>query len=110
MYARVWKLVILPGKVEEFAAVVNSMIPIYRRQAGFHGLLVLRSGPEEKLEVTVVSAWDSLDALRNSETSAFRQALTRTLSLCEPRPFMREEKVLVSEFASQDLSDATTKY
>jgi heme-degrading monooxygenase HmoA len=110
MYARVWKLGILPEKVEEFAAAINSGIPILRRQAGFRGLLVLRGGPEEKLEATVVSVWDSLVALRDSETSAFQQALATVLTFCERRPFMREEEVLVSEFASQDLTDTATKY
>ena len=110
MYARVWKFVILPGKVEEFVAVSNSLMPIYRRQAGFRGFLVLRSGPGEKLETTVVSAWESLVALRNSETGTFQQALAHALTLCEPHPFMREEEVLVSEFVSQDLTDTATHY
>jgi heme-degrading monooxygenase HmoA len=107
MYARVWKFNILPGKGEEFAAAINSFIPTLRRQAGFRGVLVLRGGPGEKLEATGLSAWDSLEALRNSETSTYQEALDRILSCCEHRPFMREEEVLVSEFASQDLSDAT---
>jgi heme-degrading monooxygenase HmoA len=107
MYARVWRLGILPGKTGEFAAAVNSGIPILRRQAGFHSLLVLRGGPGEKLEATIVSAWDSLEALRNSENSAFQEGLDRVLSYCEHHPFMREEEVLVSEFAARDLSDAT---
>jgi len=110
MYARVWKLVILPGKVEEFAVVINSMMPTYRRQAGFRGLLVLRGGPGEKLEATAVSAWESLVALRNSENSAFEQLLARILPLCEHHPSMREEEVMVSEFISQDLTDTATHY
>jgi heme-degrading monooxygenase HmoA len=110
MYARVWKFVILPGKVAEFAVVAKSAIPILQRQAGFRGLLVLRSGPGEGLEATVVSTWASIDALRDSETGAFKQALARALSVCEPRPFMREEEVLVSEFASDDPDDTATKF
>jgi len=110
MYARVWKFGILPGKVEEFAVVINSMIPTYRRQAGFRGLLVLRGGPGEKLEATAVSAWESLVALRNSENSAFEQLLARILPLCEHHPSMREEEVMVSEFVSQDLTDTATHY
>ena len=110
MYARVWRVGILPGKAEEFAAVVNSTILIVRRLAGFRGVLVLRGGPGEKLEATVVSAWDSLEALRNSETSAFQEAVARMLSCCEHRAFMREEEVLVSEFASRDLSDTTAGF
>ena len=110
MYARVWKFVVLPGKFQEFADVSNSMIPVYRRQPGFRGLLLLRGGPGEKLEVTVVSAWDSLVALRNSEDNTIEKALSHILTLCEHRPFMREEEVVVSEFVPQDLSDATTKF
>src|ERR1700674_1810561 len=75
MYARVWKFNILPGKGEEFAAAINSFIRLRRRQAGFRGVLVLRGGPGEKLEATGLSAWDSLEALRNSETSAYQEAL-----------------------------------
>ena len=110
MYARVWKFNILLGKGEEFAAAINSFIPILRRQAGFRGVLVLRGGPGEKLEATGVSAWESLEALRNSENSAFQEAVARMLSYCEHRAFMREEEVLVSEFASHDLSDTATNF
>ena len=110
MYARVWRLGILPGKVEEFAAAINSFLPILRRQAGFRGLFAVRGGPGERLEVTGFSAWDSLEALRNSETREYQEALDRVLSCCEHRPFMREEEVLVSEFASRDLSDTTVGF
>jgi heme-degrading monooxygenase HmoA len=110
MYARVWKLGILPGKVEEFTVAAKAGIPILRRQSGFCGLLVLRSGPGERLEATIVSMWATLEALQNSETSVFQQALVDVLSLCERRPSMREEEVLVSEFASADPDDTVTKF
>ncbi|MGD0906232.1 MAG: antibiotic biosynthesis monooxygenase [Candidatus Acidiferrales bacterium] len=110
MYARVWKFVILPGKVEKFTVACRSAIPILQRQAGFRNLLVLRSGPGEMLEGTVISVWDSLDHLRNSETTAFQEMLARVLALCEPRPSMREEEVLISEIASPDPDDTVTKF
>jgi quinol monooxygenase YgiN len=111
MYARVWKLGILPGKVEEFTAAAKAAIAILRGQPGFCGLLVLRSGPGEGLEGTIVSMWASIEALRNSETTpAYQQALVHFLSLCERHPFMREEEVMVSEFASADLDDTVTKF
>ena len=110
MYARVWKLGILPGKVEEFTAATKAGIAVLRRQPGFCGLLVLRSGPGERLEATVVSMWTSIDALENSETSVFQQTLVHVLSLCERHPFMREEEVMVSEFASANLDDTVTKF
>jgi heme-degrading monooxygenase HmoA len=110
MYARVWKLTILPGKVEQFTAAANSVISVLRQQAGFRSLLVLRGGSGERLEATVVSAWDSLDDLRASETSRYQQALVPCLSCCERRPLMREEEVLVSEFASPEQSDTVVDY
>ncbi|MGA7791575.1 MAG: antibiotic biosynthesis monooxygenase family protein [Candidatus Acidiferrales bacterium] len=110
MYARVWKLVILPGKIEEFTAAAKTGMEILQRQAGFHGLLVLRTGPGEGLEATVISVWDSIEALRNSETPAYQEALVHFLSLCERRPSMREEEVMVSEFASANLDDTVTKF
>jgi heme-degrading monooxygenase HmoA len=110
MYARVWRAGILPGKVEEFAAAINSVRPLLRRQPGFCGLLVLRSGPGEALEATVVSTWASIVDLRNSETTAFQQAVVNVLSYCEPRPVMREEEVVVSDVASDNSDDTITKF
>jgi len=113
MYARVWKVGILPGKVDEFTAAANAMMPILRKQPGFRGCVVLRTGPGEALEATVFSLWDSVDALRNSETASFQQALIHFLSLCEHHPLMREEEVLMSEFASASpaiLDDTATRF
>jgi heme-degrading monooxygenase HmoA len=110
MYARVWKAGILPGKVEEFAAAINSFRPFLREQPGFRGLLVLRTGPGEGLEATVLSMWSSIDALRNSETPAFQQAVVNIITLCEHRPVMREEEVLLSDFSSDDPDATITKF
>jgi len=109
MYARVWKLTILPEQVEKFILAANDMMPLLRRQPGFRGCLVLRSGPGE-LEATVVSTWASIDALRESETPLFQQALAGFLSNCERHPFMREEEVVISEFVSKDPDDTVTKF
>jgi heme-degrading monooxygenase HmoA len=106
MYARVWKVGILPGKAEEFAADVKSLIPAWRKMSGFRGLFVLRTGTA-MLEGTVVSLWETLEALRDSENSTFRQAVVRILSFCEPHPLVREEEVLVCDFASPEPSDIT---
>jgi quinol monooxygenase YgiN len=110
MYARVWKAGILPGKVEKFAAAVNSMRPFLRQQSGFCGLLVLRTGPGEGLEATVISMWSSIDALRSSETPTFQEAVVNVLSYCERRPVMREEEVVLSEFSAADLDATITKF
>jgi len=108
MYARVWRAGILPGKIEEFTTALNSLRPFLRQQHGFCGLLALRSGPGA-LEATVVSLWASIDDPRNSEKTVFHQAIVGVLSYCEPHPVVREEEVVVSEFASDNLDDAVTK-
>jgi heme-degrading monooxygenase HmoA len=110
MYARVWKVGILPGRVEKFTAAAHAMMPLLRGQPGFRGCVVLRTGPGEGLEGTVVSMWESIDALRNSETELFQRALVDFLSHCERHPLMREEEVLMSEFAAQSPDDTVTKF
>jgi heme-degrading monooxygenase HmoA len=106
MFARVWKVGILPGKADEFAADVRSIIPAWRKTAGFRGLFVLRTGPA-MLEGTVISLWESLDALRGSENNTFREAVALLMTCCEPHPHVREEEVLVSDFESSEASDIT---
>lgn len=91
-------------------AITNELMPGLRRHPGFCGLLVMRSGPGERLEVTVVSMWASLEALQDSEDPAYREALVKFLALCEHRPFMREEEVMMSEFPSGDPDDTITKF
>ncbi len=109
MYARVWRAGILPGKVEEFTAALNSIRPLLRKQPGFCGLLALRSGPGV-LEATVVSLWASIDDLRNSEATIFQQAALGILSYCQPHPAVREEEVVMSDFAPDNLGDDITKF
>lgn len=110
MYARVWKVGILPGRVEKFTTAANAMMPILRAQPGFRGCVVLRTGPGEGLEATVISMWESIDALRESETQLFQEALVNFLSNCERHPHMREEEVLLSDFAVPSLDDTVTKF
>ena len=62
------------------------------------------------MEATVVSTWASIEALRDSEATVFQQALVDFHSYCEHRPVMREEEVVVSEFASEDLDATVTKF
>jgi heme-degrading monooxygenase HmoA len=110
MYARVWKANILPGKVEEFAASINFVRPLLRKQPGFRGLLVLHTGTGDGLEATVLSVWSSIDDLRNSETPAFQEAVLNMLTFCERRPVMREEVVVMCEFSSDDPDSTITNF
>ncbi|HEX9760803.1 MAG TPA: antibiotic biosynthesis monooxygenase, partial [Candidatus Acidoferrales bacterium] len=89
---------ILPNKVEEFVASVQSVIPMLHQQKGFRGLLVLQGDATAPQEATVVALWDSLEALRASEKSMFLyQALSRILTSCEGFPVIREQKVMISD-------------
>lgn len=100
MHARVTRLRIRPGKLEEFVAAFDSIIPTIHKQAGFRALLVLRHAAAP--EATVVSAWDSLEALRASEQNMFLfQALRRILTFCEGFPVTEEHEVPVGEFAAR---------
>lgn len=110
MYARVWRAGILPGKVEEFAAAIRSVIPFLRKQPGFRGILVLRTGPGEELDATVISTWETIDDLRNSEPTVFQEAVVQMLASCEPHPLMREEEVVLCEFGSGDLDATVTSF
>lgn len=114
MYARVWRAGILPGKVDDFVASIDSMRPLLRGRPGFRGLIVLHSGPGEALETTIVSMWASIDELRGSETPEYQQALVKVVACCERHPVMREEEVLMSDFpqsahpAHRDPNDTVT--
>jgi hypothetical protein len=54
--------------------------------------------------------WTSLEALQDSETPTFREAVVKFLAVCEHRPSMREEEVMMSEFPSGDPDDTITKF
>jgi heme-degrading monooxygenase HmoA len=109
MYARVWRVGILAGKIEEFTSALNAMKPLLDKQPGFCGLLGLRSGPGA-LETTVISLWASIDDLRNSEGPVFQQAALTILSFCEPHPFVREEEVVLSDFTAHSFASAATVF
>jgi heme-degrading monooxygenase HmoA len=100
MYARVSRVHILPGKLEEFCSAVDSVIPRAREQQGFRALIVLRNAdPAKTAEATVISVWDSLEHLKDSERNLYLyQAISRILGCCEGFPQISEQEVLVSEF------------
>lgn len=101
MHARVAHYHILPGKLKEFQAAADSLIPLTRRQQGFRGLVVLKISEGPKPEVTIISMWDSFQDLKTSEKNMFLyQAIARVLGFCEGFPTIREHEVLVSEFAA----------
>jgi heme-degrading monooxygenase HmoA len=71
-----------------------------RKQAGYRGLIVLRTGEDDKPEASTISMWESLAHLRASESNMFYyNALRQLFECCEGYPIMHEEEVLVSDFA-----------
>ncbi len=100
MHARVTQLRILPGKLNEFRRAVDSLMPMARKQAGMRALVVLRT-PEPGIEgVTVVSVWDSVEAMRASEKNLyFYQALARTKLVTDGIPMIREHEVLAAHLS-----------
>jgi quinol monooxygenase YgiN len=104
MHARVWKLRIRPGKLQELRNAIDSLIPPAQRQGGFRGVLVLGSGKKGSPDATVIALWDSLEAMRASEQDLLvTQAISRLLGCCEGFPRFEEREVLASEFFSSSL-------
>jgi heme-degrading monooxygenase HmoA len=102
MVARVTQYRIRPGKLEEFTATVEALIPAMDRLKGFRVLLMLQGPDPASREATAISVWDSSDDLRNSDNDEFYfHAVAKLLTCCESFSPMREQKVLVGKFAKQ---------
>jgi heme-degrading monooxygenase HmoA len=99
MYARVWKFNVLSEKVEEFGSACRAVGAVNRKRAEFRGFIVVRGGSLDNPECTVVSVWDSLEALRASEGEAFQKAVARALACCRPGAALQEEDVLICDFS-----------
>jgi hypothetical protein len=99
MHARVWQLQIRPGKVQDFQITVSSVADLARQQVGYRGVFALSSGKSESLDVTLVALWDSLQAIRVSETNLFlTEAISRYLTCCKGLPHITEQELLASDF------------
>jgi heme-degrading monooxygenase HmoA len=97
MYARVWRVSMLPENVERFALACRSVSALNKKKVGYRGLFVLRGGPLDHPEATVVSLWESLPALRASESEVFHKAVAEVLGYSLPGAALREEQILVWE-------------
>jgi quinol monooxygenase YgiN len=103
MHARITQFHIRPGKLDEFLATVDSMVPLMHQQKGFKALIVLGtdSASPTSPQTTVITTWDSLDSLRASEENLyFYRAMARVLAFSDGFPAIHEHEVLVSEFSS----------
>jgi heme-degrading monooxygenase HmoA len=109
MYARVWKISLLPENVQPFASACHSVGVLNSSKEGYRGLLVLRGGPLDNPDATVVSLWDSLEALRASESEAFQEAVAQALACCQPGALLREEEILVWSLPAPDNNKASKR-
>jgi heme-degrading monooxygenase HmoA len=101
MVARVTHYRIRPGKLEEFAAAVQSLIPALDKLHGFRVLIMLRGADPDSRDAMAISVWDSDADLKNSDNDSFYyHVLARLMSFCESFSPMREQEVLVSKFAN----------
>jgi hypothetical protein len=98
MYARVWKFNVLSEKVEQFGVACRAVGTVNRKRPEFRGFVVVRGGSRDAPECTVVSVWDTLEALRASEGGAFQKALGEALAYCRPGAVLQEEDVLICDF------------
>lgn len=98
MHARVTQFRIQPGKLEEFAHAVESLVPLMHQQQGFRGVFVVHTQTTIPIEVQVLSLWDSLEDLDASEKNLyFYQALARVQGFAQGFPTIHVHQVLVSE-------------
>ena len=100
MHARVTQFTVSPEKLSEFTTLLDAAIPRMRERRGFQALLVLKVEGSNPPDVRVMTIWESQQALRDSENSLpFYQSLSRALALAKGFPVIREEEVLVYDFA-----------
>ena len=101
MNARVWQLHLSPGKMQEFQEIFVSVVDLARQQGGYRGALALVSGRSTSPKVSLVALWDSLEAMRASESNLFlTQAISRFLACSEGLPHITEQEVLASDFVA----------
>ena len=108
MFARVMHIHILPGKLNDLLAAVDSLMPTLKKQAGFRAMMILRSaetpashGNDRDISATSITLWDSMEHMRASEDNMFLyQALARLKEFCKGFPQIREEEVIVETLSA----------
>jgi heme-degrading monooxygenase HmoA len=101
MHARVTQFSIPSEKVDDFIEALSSALPLMRQRKGFQALLVLRVEKSNPPDVRVMTIWESQQALHDSENNiSFYQALARALAFAKGFPIIREEEVVLHDFAN----------
>ena len=100
MHARVTQFSVPSEKLNDFVDSLNSAIPMMRQRIGFQALLVLRVENSNPPDVRVMTIWETQQALHESESNVyFYQALARALAFAKGFPVIREEEVVLHDFA-----------
>jgi heme-degrading monooxygenase HmoA len=101
MVSRVTHYRIREGKLEEFAATVQSLTDALAKLKGFRVLLILRGEAPGSRDAMAISVWDSALDLKNCDNNEFYyDVLSRVLGCCESFSPMHQQEVLVNKFAN----------
>jgi len=99
MHARVWRIRMLPDKTEEFKAALLALSQQAQRQHGYRGFLLLGPVGTDTPDTTIISLWESFEAMRDSERNLFlTQALAHLYRFSDGLPHIIERPVLTSDF------------
>lgn len=102
MIARVTQYRIRAGKVDEFAAKVETLIGAMDNLKGFRVLLVLRGDDPAGRDATAISVWDTVEDLKSSENDTFYYGVLKSLmGCCESFSPPHHQSVLQSKFAKR---------
>ncbi|HTP45269.1 MAG TPA: antibiotic biosynthesis monooxygenase [Candidatus Acidoferrum sp.] len=100
MYARVTQFSVPSEKVNDFIEALSAAIPLMRQRLGFQALLVLRVESSNPPDVRVMTLWETQQALQESESNVyFYAALARAMTFAKGFPVIREEEVMLYDFA-----------
>ena len=76
MIARIWKARATPERVHEYEAYLTStVVPELAAIGGYRGVTLLQRDQNGKVEVTVITWWDSLEAIRAFAGEAIETAV-----------------------------------
>ena len=103
MVARVTHYRIRTGKLEEFSALLESLVALIDKRRGFRVLISLRGEEKDSRDVTSISVWETKEDLHASDNDkAYYAAVARLMKCCESFSPMHEQDVLVSKFPAGD--------
>ena len=76
MIARIWKARATPERAAEYGGYFKTtVVPELNAIAGFEGATLLHSNIDDRVEITVITWWTSLDAVRAFAGEAVETAI-----------------------------------